>query len=187
MDLRTKAWTGAVVALIVVSALSLAPTQAQESDGRCELSDIQTGVRPGPNDKPVAVTIGFRLIDVTDIDDVGQTIAADFLLSQSWVDPRLTAFEGCQFELSEVWKPQVDVIDSGRLFKRLGERIEVLALPYDRPSEPRAGPSRGLRGQAPHRAKVVHFYAATWPVFTPPLTYLGWPTSSGPVWNLNRA
>ena len=43
-------------------------------------------------------------------------------------------------------------------------------LPYDRPSEPRAGPSRGLRGQAPHRAKVVHFYAATWPVFTPPLT-----------------
>ena len=32
-------------------------------------------------------------------------------------------------------------------------------------SEPRAGPSRGLRGQAPHRAKVVHFYAATWPVF----------------------
>ncbi len=34
----------------------------------------------------------------------------------------------------------------------------------------RAGPSRGLRGQAPHRAKVVHFCAATWPVFTPPLT-----------------
>jgi len=43
-------------------------------------------------------------------------------------------------------------------------------LPYDRPSEPRAGPSRGLRGHAPHRAKVVHFYAPTWPVFTPPLT-----------------
>ena len=32
------------------------------------------------------------------------------------------------------------------------------------------GPSHGLRGQAHHRAKVVHFYAATWPVFTPPLT-----------------
>ena len=127
MDLRTKAWTGAVVALIAVSALSLAQTQAQESDGRCEPSDIQTNVRPGPNDKPVAVTIGFRLINVTDIDDVSQTIAADFLLSQSWVDPRLTAFEGCQFELSEVWTPQVDVINAGRLFKRLGENIEILA------------------------------------------------------------
>ncbi len=127
MDLRTEAWTGAVVALVVVSALSLAPTQAQESGGRCALRDIQTDIRPGPNDKPVAVTIGFRLIDVTDIDDVSQTIAVDFLLSQSWVDPRLTAFEGCQFELSEVWTPQVDVINAGRLFKRLGENIEVLA------------------------------------------------------------
>jgi len=48
-------------------------------------------------------------------------------LSQSWVDPRLTAFEGCQFELSEVWTPQVDIINSGRLFKRLGEHIEILA------------------------------------------------------------
>ena len=127
VDIRAKFWTGAVVALVVVSALSLAPTQAQESGGRCVLSDIQTDIRPGPNDKPVAVTIGFRLIDVTNIDDVSQTIAVDFLLSQSWVDPRLTAFEGCQFELSEVWVPQVDVINAGRLFKRLRERIEVLA------------------------------------------------------------
>ena len=37
-------------------------------------------------------------------------------------------------------------------------------------SAPRAGPSRGLRGQAPHPAKAAHFYGATWPVFTPPLT-----------------
>ena len=44
---------------------------------------------------------------------------------------------------------------------------------------PRAGPSRGLRGQAPHPAKPAHFYAATWPVFTPPLTVHTGPLSVG--------
>ena len=43
-------------------------------------------------------------------------------------------------------------------------------LPHDRQSGPRAGPSRGLRGQAPRPAKPAHIYAGPWPVFTPPLT-----------------
>ena len=43
-------------------------------------------------------------------------------------------------------------------------------LPAEGQSTPRVGPSRGLRGQAPHRTKVAHFCSATWPGFTPPLT-----------------
>ncbi len=43
------------------------------------------------------------------------------------------------------------------------------AVASNRPAS-RAGPSRGLRGQAPHRTKVAHFCSATWPGFTPPLT-----------------
>jgi hypothetical protein len=41
---------------------------------------------------------------------------------------------------------------------------------FVRAAAPRAGPSHGLRGQAPHRATMAQFYSATWPSFAPPLT-----------------
>ena len=47
-------------------------------------------------------------------------------------------------------------------------------LPAEGQSTPRVGPSRGLRGQAPHRTKVAHFCSATWPGFPPPLTPISW-------------
>ena len=45
----------------------------------------------------------------------------------------------------------------------------------------RVGPSRGLRGQAPHRTKVAHFCSATWPGFTPPLTIVHIGTTAHPT------
>jgi len=94
--------------------------------GSCLMPDIQIGERPGPTDRPTLVTVGLRLLDVTAITDTSQSITADFVLSQTWTDPRLTEFEGCQFSLSEVWNPQIDIINAGRLFTRLRKRVHVL-------------------------------------------------------------
>jgi hypothetical protein len=94
--------------------------------GSCKLPDIQIDDRPGPTDRPTEVTVGFRLLDVTAIEDTSQSITADFIISQTWKDARLTAFEGCQFSLSEVWNPQIDIINAGRLFTRLPKRVDVL-------------------------------------------------------------
>ena len=91
----------------------------------CALSDIQSNERPNPTGPPTEVSLGVRLIDVTDIDDITQSITVDFLLVQSWTDPRLSAFEGCNFKLDEIWTPNIDVINSGRLFKRLRDLADV--------------------------------------------------------------
>ena len=94
--------------------------------GPCTRPDIQIEERPGPTDRPTEVTVGFRLLDVTAIEDTSQSITADFVLSQTWTDQRLAAFEGCRFGLDEVWNPQIDIINAGRLFTRLPQRVDVL-------------------------------------------------------------
>ena len=97
-----------------------------QSAAVCDLGQIPSDVRPGPPGEPVEVAVGFRLIDVTQIEDISQTITADFLLLKTWRDTRLSALAGCQFAPERIWTPKIDVVNSGRLFDRLQERVEIL-------------------------------------------------------------
>lgn len=68
------------------------------------------------------------MIDVTRIDDVGQSISADYAVRQSWTDPRLTPFEGCKFAVDQVWIPQVAILNSAHLWPELRDYVEVGSL-----------------------------------------------------------
>ncbi len=92
----------------------------------CDSPGIKPDLRPNDGGPPVDVMVGLRLVDVTDIKDIDQTITIDFLVFYSWTDPRLTNFAGCLFDLAEVWTPAIDIINSGRLFLRLPRVAEVL-------------------------------------------------------------
>jgi hypothetical protein len=92
----------------------------------CNLGEVKADVRPGPIDQPTEVSVGLRLIDVTGIQDTSQTITADFLVTQEWTDHRMVGFEGCQFKQTDVWTPQIEIINSGRLFAHLSKTVEVL-------------------------------------------------------------
>jgi|LGVC01.1.fsa_nt_gb gamma-aminobutyric acid receptor subunit beta len=125
-----KKWT-AVILIVMAILFSSAPyvhatLKKNAKAGTCKLPDLRVDERPGPADRPTQVSVGLRLINVTEIEDTNQTITADFFVSQTWVDPRLTGFEGCQFSLDEVWTPQIDITNSGRLFTRLRKQVEVL-------------------------------------------------------------
>ena len=91
----------------------------------CELKEVKSDLRPGASSQPTMVTVGLRLIDVTAIEDTSQSITADFLVTQDWTDPRLAEYKGCQFSLNDVWYPEIDVLNSGRLFKKLNDFVEV--------------------------------------------------------------
>jgi hypothetical protein len=122
-------WKTAILINLFLFALAAADARTDVNSavntGRCTLPDIPIDERPGPTDQPTHVTVGLRLLDVTAIEDTSQSITADFVISQTWTDPRLTAFEGCQFSLSEVWNPQIDIINAGRLFTRLTKQVDV--------------------------------------------------------------
>jgi hypothetical protein len=89
----------------------------------CDLKEVKSDLRPGASSQPTIVTVGLRLIDVTAIEDTSQSITADFMVTQDWTDPGLAGYKGCQLSLDEVWSPQIDVLNSGRLFKKLGDFV----------------------------------------------------------------
>ncbi len=108
--------------LVGVLCLALWPgathgqTDAPTKDDPCAAPKMKTNVRPNADGPPVEVTMGVRLTDLTEIDDVAQTLTAEYLVVLSWTDARLSQLEGCEFSLKDVWSPELIFINSGRLF-----------------------------------------------------------------------
>jgi len=92
----------------------------------CRLPVLYTDQRPEKAGEPTKVMVGLRLLDVTSIQDTSQSITSDFVVSQTWTDPRLVGYEGCQFSIDDVWTPQIDIINAGRLFTRLNKYVNVI-------------------------------------------------------------
>ena len=130
MRAQRSKWKIAIFINLFLIALSAAFARSEVNSpanaGRCTLPNIPIEERPGSTDRPTQVNVGLRLIDVTAIEDTTQSITADLVISQTWTDQRLVAFEGCQFNLNEVWNPQIDIINAGRLFTRLSKQVDVL-------------------------------------------------------------
>jgi len=113
-----------IVLALCVSVCSYAQDVMADN---CEEIEIRVDQRPGTVGQPTEVAVGLRVVDVTGIEDTTQTVAIDFIVSKEWTDHRLDSFEGCKFEPDEIWTPQIDITNSGRLFTRLKESVDVLS------------------------------------------------------------
>lgn len=128
---RRLAAFGALLILCINTPTAIDAQQlGQGSAGTrtCDALDVRSDERPRKEGRPTKITVGVRMIDVTHIDDVSQTINADFVVRQTWTDTRLIPFEGCKFSMDQVWTPQIDIINTGHLWTRLRNYVEVLAL-----------------------------------------------------------
>jgi hypothetical protein len=112
---------GIVLTPIFANVLFLTGLPAAE----CNLAEGISDERPNQGWKPTEVSVGLRLIDVTGIQDTTQTITADFMVTQEWTDSRMIGLEGCKLKPAELWIPQIDIVNSGRLFSRLQKTVEV--------------------------------------------------------------
>ncbi len=74
-------------------------------------SDRDLRAYPGSREDPIEVRFNFFLLNVLHIDDVGQTMTLDYLISMSWKDPRLADSAMADpsrkntFELKDIWNP----------------------------------------------------------------------------------
>lgn len=91
----------------------------------CELPKIRTDQRPDPGGPPTKVSVGVRMFDLTEINDVKQTLTGDFIVRMTWTDPRLAEFAGCKVPLAAVWSPRIDFVNSGRRFPRFPDLVEI--------------------------------------------------------------
>ena len=96
--------------------------------GACSLAGIRTDVRPDPAGQPTEVSVAMFMVDLTKVDDVAQTLTGDFIVLQSWADPRLAELEGCQLPLANVWHPQLDFLNSGPMQPRRSEDVDQVEI-----------------------------------------------------------
>jgi len=100
-------------------------TEGSTSERNCDTLDVRSDARPRMGDRPTEVTVGVRVIDVTRIDDLGQSISVDYAIRQRWTDSRLIPFDGCKFAVDRVWIPQVAILNSAHLWPELRDYVEV--------------------------------------------------------------
>lgn len=117
----------AVVALCAVFLMAPFDGYAQETPGDdiCATPHLTTHVRPHAGGPPEEVTVGIRLADLHEINDVAQTLTGDYVVVESWTDPRLAHLEGCEIPLEQVWAPGLIFVNSGRLFTSRPMQVSV--------------------------------------------------------------
>lgn len=116
----------AVAGFLVAWMNTDAPAAESPNPGphACSVAGIPT-TRPGDADQPTEVTIGVRMADLDEIDDVGQTLTTQLFIRQRWTDQRLARLAGCEIPVSDVWSPRIGFVNSGRMFPTLPEVVEV--------------------------------------------------------------
>jgi hypothetical protein len=97
-------------------------------DGVCSPSGIRTAVRPDPAGRPTEVDVAMFMVDLTEVNDVAQSLTTDLMVLQSWSDPRLAELEGCQLLLTSVWHPKIDFLNSGIMQPRRSEDADQVEI-----------------------------------------------------------
>lgn len=110
---------------IALAFPSVAQSQERVSEDVCAPPGYRTEVRPDSSGPPTEVTIGMRLMDLTEINDVNQTISVDFAIKMQWIDSRLAGLSGCNLPKEEVWFPEMIMENSGRIFERWPQTVSV--------------------------------------------------------------
>ena len=98
--------------MLIAALFSLQISPATAKDGQCPAPDVRNDVRPDADDVPTHVSMGLRLVDLTTIDDVNQSMTVDFAIFLSWKDPRLSELAGCVVPISSVWDPGIVFFNS---------------------------------------------------------------------------
>ncbi len=112
-------------AVFLVAAIGCGSALGAQPSGSCALPDMKTAERPAAGGAATKVAVGIYLVDVTDIDDVNQKFGSDFLVFQTWNDPRLQGLDGCQFGLNQIWFPKLDFVNSGRVFPGMPDLVRI--------------------------------------------------------------
>ena len=124
----TEHWRILAAAAVCCAATcpSMSSQRPAEDDEKGDAVPVmRTDVRPDPEGSPTTVHVGVRIIDLTQVNDVDQTITADFGVLLKWTDPRLAGLAGDEVPLDDIWSPGIVFINSGRTFPSRPREVGV--------------------------------------------------------------
>jgi len=111
-------------ALVAMFALIISVSLA----AACVVPEIRTDELPSGPDDQTSIKVSVAVVDFMGVDDVGQQLDIDFFLRMSWQDPRLAGLAGCRFKVTDVWFPQVRLLNSSNLrtaFRNARDEVAV--------------------------------------------------------------
>ncbi len=84
-------------------------------------------VRPGPQDQPFPLKIGFVVVDIDSIDGAQQSFVANFAIRITWKDPRLASDLNFVrvIDTDDVWTPTIQILNQQKLFETFPDQVEV--------------------------------------------------------------
>ena len=82
--------TTALLATVALGSTAFASSARGADVDPCAVPGMRTYERPGAGGPPTEVSVGIRMVDLTDINDVSQTLTGDFAVFLGWTDPRLS-------------------------------------------------------------------------------------------------
>ena len=81
--------------------------------------------------KPINISVGLFVFDITQIDNVNQTFTIDFRLELRWDVAQLDEEKNknttsvTQYQINDIWNPEVRFINSRKIEKQLEEIVEI--------------------------------------------------------------
>ena len=112
-------------AAVLLASVASAQVQPKDEAEVCQDPNVQIDVRPNSAEQPTVVSVGLRMIDLTEIDDVNQTLTGDFVVLLTWTDARLSQSQGCEIALDKVWSPSLVFLNSGRMRTSLPREVSI--------------------------------------------------------------
>jgi hypothetical protein len=91
----------------------------------CPAPNVRTDVRPNAGGPPTTVSVGIRVIDLMEINDIDQMLTGDLAVRLRWIDPRLTHLAGCEVPLDDIWSPGLVFVNSGRQFPSRPKEVGI--------------------------------------------------------------
>lgn len=110
---------------LMTASMGLAEEHVVPGTSACTPPGYRTDIRPDHKGPPTEVTLGIRMADLSEINDVNQTITVDFAVRRQWVDTRLIGWEGCRLATSDIWFPELALKNSGRMFERWPKTVSI--------------------------------------------------------------
>jgi len=117
--------------LLIASFLLPAPGWTQGAGEACDLTGYDPTVRPDPAGTPTEVEIGVYVVEIDQVDNVGQGFRIDLFVLVSWSDSRLgrvvrdAGRSRCLLPRLAVWEPRLVLFNRRDLTPQLPDVVTV--------------------------------------------------------------
>jgi hypothetical protein len=112
-------------AAVLLASAASAQARPKAEAGACQDPNVRIDVRPNAGGPPTVISVGLRMVDLIEINDVKQTLTGDFAVLLTWTDARLSQLQGCEISLDKVWSPSLVFANSGRLFTSRPREVSI--------------------------------------------------------------